>query len=399
MLYAVVARPPVFGGKVKSVDAADALKVPGVVKVVADRARRRSRRSSSRSAASPWSRATPGRRCRAARRSRSCGTTARTPATTPTAYRAELEERGAQARQGRAQRRRRRRGAMASAAKRVEAEYYIPHLAHAPMEPPAATVRINDGKCEVWACVQAPQAARDRLAEAARPAGGERHRQRDAARRRLRPQVEARLRGRGRAPAAKAMDGAPVKVTWTREDDLHHGYYHTVSVEHLEAGLDAKGQAGRLAAPQRRADHRLDLRARPEARAAVRARHGPRQHAVRDPEHPHREPGGRGAYAHRLVPLGLEHPARLRGAVLRRRARAGGRTRSEGLPARADRPGAPRRPDGDRRRLEPRRGSRSAIRSTPAACGASSRPWREGTGWGRSCRRAAGSASPRTTAS
>jgi isoquinoline 1-oxidoreductase beta subunit len=39
-----------------------------------------------------------------------------------------------------------------------------------------------------------------------------------------------------------AMNGAPVKLVWTREDDLHHGYYHTVSVERLEAGLDASGR-------------------------------------------------------------------------------------------------------------------------------------------------------------
>ena len=54
---------------------------------------------------------------------------------------------------------------MASAARRVEAEYYIPHLAHAPMEPPAATARIAQGKCEVWGCFQSPQAARDRVAK------------------------------------------------------------------------------------------------------------------------------------------------------------------------------------------------------------------------------------------
>jgi isoquinoline 1-oxidoreductase beta subunit len=38
------------------------------------------------------------------------------------------------------------------------------------------------------------------------------------------------------------MDGKPVKVTWTREDDIQHSYYHTVSVEHLEAGIDAAGK-------------------------------------------------------------------------------------------------------------------------------------------------------------
>ena len=44
------------------------------------------------------------------------------------------------------------------------------------------------------------------------------------------------------AVLSQAMDGKPVKVTWTREDDLHHSYFHTVSVEHLEAGVDARGR-------------------------------------------------------------------------------------------------------------------------------------------------------------
>ena len=59
----------------------------------------------------------------------------------------------------------------------------------------------------------------------------------------------------------------------------------------------------------------------PKHEAAVRARHGRHQHALRHPEPPGREPGGRRAYPHRLVPLGVEHPARLRHPVLRRRAR------------------------------------------------------------------------------
>jgi isoquinoline 1-oxidoreductase beta subunit len=41
---------------------------------------------------------------------------------------------------------------------------------------------------------------------------------------------------------SRAMDGAPVKLTWTREDDLHHGYYHTVSLERIEAGLDRENR-------------------------------------------------------------------------------------------------------------------------------------------------------------
>ena len=47
--------------------------------------------------------------------------------------------------------------ALAAAARRHQADYYIPHLAHATMEPPAATVRIAGGKCEVWGCFQSPR--------------------------------------------------------------------------------------------------------------------------------------------------------------------------------------------------------------------------------------------------
>ena len=131
--------------------------------------------------------------------------------------------------------------AMAGAAKRLQAEYYIPHLAHAPMEPPAATVRIAQGKCDVWGCVQSPQATRDLVAK----------------RLGMPPEavtVNVTLLGGGfgrkskpdfvveAAAVSKAMDGQPVKVTWTREDDLMHTYFHTVSAERLEAGLDAQGK-------------------------------------------------------------------------------------------------------------------------------------------------------------
>jgi isoquinoline 1-oxidoreductase subunit beta len=130
---------------------------------------------------------------------------------------------------------------MIAAARWMEAEYYIPHLAQSPLEPPAALVRIRDGRAEAWACTQAPQVTRARLAQRlglpeeavtvhVTLLGG-------GFGRKSKPDfvIEAGL-------CSQAMDGAPVKVTWTREDDLHHGYYHTVSVERLEAGLDAAGR-------------------------------------------------------------------------------------------------------------------------------------------------------------
>lgn len=129
--------------------------------------------------------------------------------------------------------------ALAAAAKRVSAEYYAPHLAQSPMEPPSATAEWTDDKLECWACVQDPQATRATLAGFlqiplenikvnATWLGG-------AFGRKSKPDfvIEAAL-------IAKEMQ-RPVKVTWTREDDLRHGYFHSVSAQRLEAGLAADG--------------------------------------------------------------------------------------------------------------------------------------------------------------
>src|SRR4030095_15252845 len=131
--------------------------------------------------------------------------------------------------------------AAGSAARRHEAEYYVPHLAHATMEPPAATARIVNGKAEVWGCFQSPQGTRDVVAKRLGMSSDD-------------VTVHVTLLGGGfgrqskpeyaieAAVLSQAVDDKPVKVTWTREDDLHNSYYHTVSVEHLEAGVDAQGK-------------------------------------------------------------------------------------------------------------------------------------------------------------
>ena len=127
--------------------------------------------------------------------------------------------------------------ALAGAAKVVEAEYVVPHLAHAPMEPPAAVARVDGDRCEIWACTQDPQEAQESVADALKL---------DKAKvtvhvtflgggfgRKSKPDfiVEAALLARAA--------GAPVRVQWTREDDLRHAYYHTHSAQALAAGLDA----------------------------------------------------------------------------------------------------------------------------------------------------------------
>ena len=244
--------------------------------------------------------------------------------------------------------------AMAGATQTLEAEYYIPHLAQAPMEPPAAVVEIRDGRAEAWACTQAPQVTRLQLAE----------------RLGLAPEdvtVNVTLLGGGfgrkskpdfvfeAAECSRAMDGAPVKLTWTREDDIRQGYFHTVSVEKMSAGLDEGGRPGGLAAPHGGAHDRVDLRARPQAQASLRAGHGAPEHAAGDRERQGREPRGRGACPHRVVPRGVEHPARLRDPVLRGRACRRRGARPEGLPAGGHRPPAADRPDRAGRRLELRR--------------------------------------------
>ncbi len=239
MLYAVIARPPVFGGKVSSYNAGDALKIPGVVKVVElpstpPPANFNPLGGVAVIARNTWA-AIQGRK--ALKIIWDHGPHRHYDSA---AYRAELEN--AARRPGKVVR---NDGdidaAWQGAAKRIEAEYYAPHLAQAPMEPPAATARIVGGHCEIWTCTQAPQVTRESVAKWLKlPVdkvtvnvtllGG-------GFGRKSKPDyvVEAAL-------LSRAMNGKPVKLTWTREDDLRHSYFHTVSVERLEAGLDADGK-------------------------------------------------------------------------------------------------------------------------------------------------------------
>ncbi|MGR3249519.1 MAG: molybdopterin cofactor-binding domain-containing protein [Paracoccus sp. (in: a-proteobacteria)] len=239
MLYAVIARPPVFGGRIASLDDSAALAVPGVERVitiepptvptefqplggVAVVARNTWAAIQGRNALQiEWEDGEHG-------------------SYSSEDFRAELEQ-AVQTPDGKLVL---NRGdvedALSKASDRITAEYYIPHLAQAPMEPPAAVVDVRDGSAEAWACVQAPQVTKLRLAE------------------RLgipedKVVVNVTLLGGGfgrkskpdfviEAAILSQQMGAPVKVTWTREDDLHHSFYHTVSVERMEAGLDDQGK-------------------------------------------------------------------------------------------------------------------------------------------------------------
>ncbi|WP_410216273.1 molybdopterin cofactor-binding domain-containing protein, partial [Paracoccus sp. (in: a-proteobacteria)] len=240
MLYAVIARPPVLGGRIASFDDTAALEVPGVERVVA---------LDSPQLPSEFQPlggvAVIARNTWAAMQGRAALTIewedGEHGSYSSEDFRTQLEE-AARSTDGKLIL---NRGdaltELANAAQKVEAEYYIPHLAQAPMEPPAAVAEIRDGKCEVWACVQAPQVTRLRLAEKLGLP------QEDIT-------VNVTLLGGGfgrkskpdfvleAALLSREMDGTPVKLTWTREDDLHHSYFHTVSVERMEAALDDSGK-------------------------------------------------------------------------------------------------------------------------------------------------------------
>jgi isoquinoline 1-oxidoreductase beta subunit len=235
MLFAVIARSPVVEGKVASFDASAAMKVPGVVKVV------KIDPTPAPAAFSPLAGiAVIAKNTWAAMKGRDAlkitwddGPNASFDSA---AYKAHLEE--AVRKPGKLERSEGNvDAALASAAKVVTAEYYSPHLAHATMEPPAATARMTDGKWEIWTSVQSPGGARDDIAKRLGV---------DAKSVTLHNQLLGGGFGRKSkwdfaieaALLSKAMDGAAVKVVWTREDDIQHGFYHTVTAERLEAGVD-----------------------------------------------------------------------------------------------------------------------------------------------------------------
>ncbi|MGX4803029.1 molybdopterin cofactor-binding domain-containing protein [Bradyrhizobium guangdongense] len=238
MKYAVIARPPVTGGKLTSFDPDAALKVPGVEKVMQVRGW-------------PWpSKFQPlggvaviARNTGAAIKGRDAlklvwddGANGKYDSV---AYRKDLEEASRKPglvvrKEGDAD------AALKSADKVIVGEYYIPHLAHVSMEPPVAVADVKGDKAEIWAPVQSPGGTREDVAKTLGIPEGN-------------VTVNVTLLGGGFGRKSKcdyALEaallskelGAPVKVQWTREDDIHNGFLHTVSAERIEAGLDKDGK-------------------------------------------------------------------------------------------------------------------------------------------------------------
>jgi isoquinoline 1-oxidoreductase beta subunit len=238
MLYASVLHPPVYGSAVKSVDDSATLKVPGVkqtatidafkppvtmqalggVAVLADntyaafQGKKKLKVEWTASEHSVWNsgafrkdlEATARKPCKVVREN------------------GNVDE------------------AFAKGGKIVEAEYYAPMLAHAAMEPPAALAVYRDGKVEAWAPSQSPQGAQEAIAAAVGT------KKEDVT-------VHVTLLGGGfgrksfpdfavEAAVLSKKTGKPVKVVWSREDDIKVDTFHSVAAMYFKASLGADGK-------------------------------------------------------------------------------------------------------------------------------------------------------------
>jgi isoquinoline 1-oxidoreductase beta subunit len=237
MVYASIEHPPVFGGKIKSLDDQDALKVAGVhqtisidpfkppaafqplggVAVIAD---------------NTWA-AFQGRK-----RLKITWDNGPNESYDSAAYKKELRETAHKP--GKLIR------SVGDADKAfpttnvVEADYYVPLLAHAPMEPLVALAEFKDGKVTAWAPTQNPQAVQaivsselgipkeDVVCNVTLLGGG--------FGRKSKPDYVAEA-----AVLSKKL-GRPVKVVWTREDDIKFDYYNAVAAMYIKAAVDDKGK-------------------------------------------------------------------------------------------------------------------------------------------------------------
>ena len=246
MLNATIKACPVFGGKLKSIDLAEAQRMSGVKKIV------RVADSAVAVVADTWWHAQTA--LDAIPIEWDEGGNARVSSASIDAMLAEglgVKETFVEVKTGDS------KAAIAAAAKRIEAIYDYPFQTHACMEPMNATALYTGARCEVWCPTQDPEKALSVAAEAAGlpvarcdvhklPMGG------GFGRRLFVEHVTQAVL------IAKQLPGTPVKLLWSREEDIAHGRYHPVTKAKLTGGLDVNGDlAGleiRLAAPSIAAD-------------------------------------------------------------------------------------------------------------------------------------------------
>jgi isoquinoline 1-oxidoreductase beta subunit len=226
MQYAVIARCPVFGGKVASFDATKAKAVPGVKSVV------QISNGVAVLADNTWN-AMEGRRALVVQWDE--GPTAAMNSTLLSQMFADkIQQPGAVARKdGDAA------SAIANAAKKIDATYEVPFLAHAPMEPMNCAADVRADSCEVWASTQMQTSARDAAVKITglKPENVQLHTEFMGGGFGRRGQVDFI----SEAVEVSKAAGVPVKVTWSREDDLQHDMYRPASACRFSGALDADG--------------------------------------------------------------------------------------------------------------------------------------------------------------
>src|ERR1035441_8649729 len=128
----------------------------------------------------------------------------------------------------------------AKGGKTIEADYYLPHLAHASMEPPMALAEVRGDRVEAWTCTQNPQAVQESISTAL-----------GIPKENVTCHVTLLGGGFGRkskpdyaveAAVLSKKAGKPVKVGWSRDDDIKFDYYHSVAAMYLKAALDDSGK-------------------------------------------------------------------------------------------------------------------------------------------------------------
>jgi isoquinoline 1-oxidoreductase beta subunit len=241
MKFAVIARPPVVFGKVKSVDDSETLKVPGVIKTIqlpalAPPAIFKMLGGVAVIAENTWA-AIEGRKKLKIEWEHGANASY-------TTHEHEAEFIKALENPTEIVRNRGDFDAVKkSASKVVEADYHVAGLAHATMEPPAATAHIVGEEVHVWACTQTPQTAQQNVMGTLQI---DKEKINNV-------KINVTLLGGGFGRKSKpdyVAEAAflaqktqrPIKVLWTREDEIKHGYYHSPSYQKLAATINDKGQ-------------------------------------------------------------------------------------------------------------------------------------------------------------
>ena len=239
MLFASVVQVPQMGGTLISFDAKEALAMPGVVKCVQLTSAAGSAPGFAVVAKSTWHAKQAADKVKAQWAQRTEGAIDTKRIESELKEKLKSEKGFAFHEQGDAAK------AESSAARMIEAQYKAPYLAHATIEPMNCTAQFKAGALEIWAPTQVPGLARAAAAKVANVSadkvkvnvtllGG-------GFGRRLEADVVAQA-----TQIAMALDGVPVQMVWSREQDMSHDFYRPMHVAQLSAALNAKGEVESL---------------------------------------------------------------------------------------------------------------------------------------------------------